>query len=654
MALKQRMLRRNISTFVYDAVASGIAFVLALSFSYGHGFNFSALPGPHVSIIYTVVFSAMAAAFLWASGIHRGMWRYTSLADFLVILRTVTLTVLCFLPFAFLSVRANLLPRSTPIIAWFLMVGLMAAPRIIVRSWKSSRVPGPFLARFRPSHSASAIPVLVVGTTASIEPFIRELGQHSDAPYVAVGVLTDEARVHGHVLHGVPVLGSMKNIEDALSYLLQRDIRPQRLVISSGGHSDDNAAALLDIATKYGLTLGRIPALTDLGASYNPKNLIRPLALGDLLQRPQIILNRTAIKDLVAGKSVLITGAGGSIGSELVRQVADLEPEKLVLLDNGEFNLYSIDKELSERHPNIQRYETLCDVRDRAAVFRCIKKHIPDIVFHAAALKHVPLVERNPLEGLRTNIIGTQNVVDACVKYGVKKMLLISSDKAVNPHNVMGATKRAAEAYCQAMDEMGPTRFFAIRFGNVLGSAGSVVPLFQRQLADGGPLTVTHPEMTRFFMTIPEAVSLVLQASALSSSDAARGCVFVLDMGEPIKIVDLARQVIRLSGKIPDVDVKIEFVGLRPGEKLYEELIHADEQAAKTPADGVIMVSPRTSSLATLQNTFAAISNACDSFDEEAALSLLGRVVPESNHPSLKALPFRPLGRKTADKMAIT
>src|SRR6185437_793953 len=347
----------------------------------------------------------------------------------------------------------------------------------------------------------------------------------------------------------------------------------------------------LDIADELSIPLARLPRITEFKATVAEETpAIEPIAIEDLLGRPQTVLDRPGMRALIAGRRVLVTGAGGTIGSELARQIAGYEPARITLLDSSEYALYTIDRELQERHGALPRLALIGDVRDRRRIDEVMAAERPELVFHAAALKHVPMVEANPSEGVLTNVIGTRNVAEACRLHGVRAMVMISTDKAVNPANVMGASKRLAESICQALDvqesrKPGGTRFVTVRFGNVLGSTGSVVPLFQRQLAAGGPLTVTHPEIQRFFMTVREAVELVLQASALAMKGGEeRGKIFVLDMGEPVKIVDLARQMIRLAGKRPDRDVKIEFVGLRPGEKLHEELFHEQEPLVPTQA----------------------------------------------------------------------
>ncbi len=369
---------------------------------------------------------------------------------------------------------------------------------------------------------------------------------------------------------------------------------------------------------------------------------LRPVAIEDLLNRPQVPLDREGMARLIQGRRVIVTGAGGTIGSELARQLATLGPDLLILLDNGEYALWQIDLELAESSPHVPREALLVDIRDEARLRAVFEQLRPELVFHAAALKHVPMVEANPLEGLLTNAAGTRHVADAARAVHARAMVLISTDKAVNPTSVMGASKRLAEMYCQALDIAARAtgagmRCVTVRFGNVLGSTGSVVPLFQRQLARGGPLTVTHPDMRRYFMTVREAVGLVLQASVIGTGDAvlptARdGGIFVLDMGQPVKIVDLARQVIRLAGLRPDEDVEIRFTGLRPGEKLNEELFHGKEPPTPTGYPGLLMAAPRTADPAIVGRAMEELGAACRNGQARLALTLLGRLIPEFEH----------------------
>jgi O-antigen biosynthesis protein WbqV len=428
----------------------------------------------------------------------------------------------------------------------------------------------------------------------------------------------------------VPVLGTLAETEALLNRLEQEGRKPQRLLLSPDLLDGDVVRELLDVANGQGIALARLPRLTDFHEA-EEKVLVRPIAVEDLLGRPQVVLDREGILTLVGGRRVLVTGAGGSIGSELVRQIADLGPARLVLVEASEYALYTIDMEVAERFPALDRRAVIANVRDRSVIDALFAEERPELVFHAAALKHVPLVEANPLEGILTNAIGSRNIADACVAAGVRAMVMISTDKAVNPTNVMGATKRVAESYCQALDmAQNGTRFVTVRFGNVLGSTGSVVPRFQAQLAAGGPITVTHPDMERYFMTIREAVELVLQASALGVlQHHDQGKIYVLDMGKPVKIVDLARQMIRLAGLRPETDVKIAFTGLRPGEKLFEEIFHGAEAPVPTARDGILLASPRLVHLDELGQRFQALETACRIRNEGDALEVIQAVVPE-------------------------
>jgi O-antigen biosynthesis protein WbqV len=408
---------------------------------------------------------------------------------------------------------------------------------------------------------------------------------------------------------------------------------PQRLIVTEDTLGGGRLRRLVDAADKLGLTVARLPKLTDFRTAQagGPIKLeMRPIAIEDLLGRPQTVLDRDQMRAMITGKRVLVTGAGGTIGGELARQIADHGPAQLTLLDHSEYALYTIDLEISERKPDLPRHAILADVRDRARIMAVIAAEKPELVFHAAALKHVPVVETHPVEGVLTNVVGTRNVGEACKANGVSAMVLISTDKAVNPSSVMGATKRLAECCCQLLNAQCATHYVTVRFGNVLGSTGSVVPLFQRQLAAGGPLTVTHPEVTRYFMTVREAVELVLEASVLGAEDEGQGeRIYVLDMGEPVRIADLARQMIRLAGLRPDADVKITFTGLRAGEKLNEELFHTAEALAPTRYSGIQLAAPRTIDAVTLARGLDDLEAAARARDTAAALALIARLVPE-------------------------
>jgi O-antigen biosynthesis protein WbqV len=608
--------------FAHDLFMAALSFLGAVYLRQGEPW----IPGWDASMmaVATAAFTATAGFAFLSSKMYKGVWRYASVNDLLTLTRGATLTILIFTVLMFLVTRLQDLPRSVPIINWFVLLALLGGPRFVYRSWKDRRRAA------KNALGGARIPVLLVGAGDEAELFIRAT-MSPEAEYRAVGLVSDGGMRVGRNIHGIDILGSSADLEGVLGRLKAAGNAPQRLIVTDHRLDGGEMRRLLDQADRLGLPLARIPRLTDLKDGVEDKLTIRPIAVEDLLGRPQAVLDRVGMEALIKGRRVLITGAGGSIGSELVRQVSDWAPEQLVLFEACEFNLYSIDLELAGRHPDLDRRPVLGDVRDAARVMAAMAEHKPDLVFHAAALKHVPMVEWNPDEGLLTNAVGTRIVADACAASGVRLMVQISTDKAVNPTNVMGASKRVAEMYAQALDLSGiPTRYVTVRFGNVLGSTGSVVPLFQRQLAEGGPLTVTDPEMTRYFMTVREAVELVLQASAFGDAHPDyRGKIFVLDMGEPVRIVELARQMIRLAGLRPDIDVKIVFTGLRPGEKLFEEIFHGAEPPVATDREGILVATPRAANAAELATELDQLAGECRAHDAAAALARLRRLIPE-------------------------
>ncbi|HEX3348991.1 MAG TPA: nucleoside-diphosphate sugar epimerase/dehydratase [Acetobacteraceae bacterium] len=520
-------------------------------------------------------------------------------------------------------------PSFAVIHALVLMV-LLAVPRVGYRAMQET-----------PHQGDATSAVLLVGAGDGADLFIRALAGDRAAPYRVMGLISLGRAQTGRRIHGTPILGAIKETEAVLARLHADGRLPAALVITEPDLSGAALARLIDVADRFGLRVARAPRPTalDTAAGRTPVEL-KPVAIEDLLNRAQVPLDREGMARLVQGRRVLVTGAGGTIGAELARQVAALGPAQLVLLDNGEYALWQIDLELAESHPGVARLPVIADVRDAARIRAVCMDLRPELVFHAAALKHVPMVEANPLEGLLTNAAGTRHVAEAARAGGAQVMVLISTDKAVNPTSVMGASKRLAEMYCQALDIAARSsgagmRCVTVRFGNVLGSTGSVVPLFQRQLARGGPITVTHPDMQRYFMTVREAVGLVLQASVVGAAPeqgVENGGIFVLDMGEPVKIVDLARQMIRLAGLRPHEDVEICFTGLRPGEKLYEELFHGREPPVPTGTPGLLIATPRTADPAIVGRTIDEIAAAARGGQPKLALTLLGRFVPEFAH----------------------
>ena len=582
----------------------------------------------------TVVFAVVSAIVFWTVGLYRGIWYYASLNDLLAIAKAVTLAVLVFLPVLFLLTRLENVPRTALFLTWPLLIVLLAAPRLLYRLIKD----GNFRLVLERGDERS-VPVLLAGAGDAAETFIRQMHRGA-AAYRIVGIVDSNPGRVGREVRGVRVLGTFAEIDAVVARLETQYRRPQRLIIA--GERADGAAvrALLDSADRLGMTLARLPRLTDFrrdppasgDEGGNGARLdLRPVDVEDLLDRPQRVLDRTAMARLVAGRRVLVTGAGGTIGSELVRQIAGLEPARLALLDNGEYNLYAIDLELGESHPALPRAAVLADVREGARLAEVFRTERPELVFHAAAFKHVPLAEANPAEAVLTNTFGTREVAEASRAHGVETMVMISTDKAVHPSSIMGASKRIAELICQALSAAPAgrgTRFITVRFGNVLGSTGSVVPLFERQLARGGPVTLTHPDAARYFMTTREAVELVLHASAMPEQARERGKVFVLDMGQPVKIGDLARQMIKLAGLNPD-DIAVTHIGLRPGEKLTEELFYAAEELVPTPVDGVLMAAPRMIDYELLAAELERLRAAARAGDAAETLERVALLVPE-------------------------
>ena len=620
----RRINRRIATVAVHDVFMAALSFELAVWFryqTYGKPQDFFFLW--HGTAIFTVV----CALVFWRMGLYRGIWHYASLSDLIAIVKAVTLAILIFLPVMFVLDRLENFPRSAMFLNWPVLVVFLMASRLLYRFSKD----GDLRAVFERADDGQ-VPVLLIGAGDEAETFIRGMSRDRLASYRVVGIVDHKRTRIGRDIRGVTVLGGLDEIEAVVEGLARKGRKPQRMIITWSKLDGDTIGMLLEQAERLGLTLSRMPRLTDFqsGGKDGGKMEVQPVELEDLLGRPQQVLDREAMRDLISGRRVLITGAGGTIGSELARQIAALAPAHVSLLDNGEHALYRIDLEFAENWPELSRRAILGDVRDAERLAVVFQRERPDLVFHAAAFKHVPMVEENPNEGVLTNVMGTANVARACQSADVKVMVQISTDKAVNPTSVMGASKRIAEMICQGLSlSSSACRFVTVRFGNVLGSTGSVVPLFQRQLARGGPLTVTDPGVTRYFMTTREAVELVLQATAAAPSGDEEGKIFVLDMGNPVRILDLARQMIRLAGLTPEVDIPIVFTGLRPGEKLFEELLHDGEAPQPTPLAGVNLAAPRVIDHELLTAQVDKLAAAATARDTGQTLALIRHLVPE-------------------------
>ncbi len=610
---------------LHDAGMAGMSFLLSLYLRLGSERMFLAAPYWQTGVI---LFTCICMIVFVSMRLYRGLWRYASTEDLGTIARAVTLSILVFSALMFLISRMEGIPRSTLVINWLVLLVMLSAPRFAYRSLKDRtlRLPSRTYPRRR-------VPLLLIGVNDQAELFLRDLRQDREAPFEVVALVDDDKRRDRHSLHGVRIYWGMHILPTIIRKMERKGKRPQRLVLA-GPFPPAQVRECLKVADEMGLTLGMLPRLSEFKSGAEDAHLqVQPVAVEDLLGRPQTMQSADELRGFIAGRRVLVTGAGGSIGSELCRQIAQFAPERLILFELGEYALYQIDAEIAETAPVCPREAILGDVRSPAQLKEIFARTRPECVFHAAAIKHVPLAELNPIEALETNALGTRAVAEACIQHGVQDMVLISTDKAVRPASVMGASKRLAEMIVQAAgDKAGvSTRFTTVRFGNVLGSTGSVIPLFQHQIARGGPLTVTHPEMMRYFMTIREAAQLVIRAARQGAQGSAgQAPIFVLDMGEPVKIDDLARQLIRMSGLTPDVDISIIYTGLRPGENLSEELFYDAEALSPTPQEGILQAA-HTSAHPGLGQSLDALEKYCRARDASAVLQLLARLVPGYN-----------------------
>ncbi len=613
----QRSALRILTNVALDGALAAVAAVVA---------RWVADPGG--GLLHPLWFIGGGAITLLVSGLpfrlSQQYWRFAGLGDLVGVAGGSVLSAALF-ALVWIITGYPLPTLTFPAVHAMTLMVFLGAPRVIYRLSR---------ARLR-SAGQNVQSVLLVGAGEGADSFIRALATERPPLLRVSGLLSLGSNQTGRRIQGRPILGGLSELRRVLERLQEAGRLPDVLVVTEPKLAGSRMGYLLEEAQRQSIPVRQAPRPTDLREAGGIE--LKPVALEDLLNRPQVRLDRDGMARLVRGRRVLVTGAGGTIGSELARQVAALQPAALTLLDSGEYALWQIDLELSETVPNLPRYPVIADVRDAGRLHAAFAAARPELVFHAAALKHVPMVEANPGEGLLTNAGGTRAVVDAAAACGAAATVLISTDKAVNPSSLMGASKRLAEMYCQALDaqarERGGMRCVTVRFGNVLGSTGSVVPLFRRQLARGGPLTVTHPDMQRYFMTVREAVSLVLQATVVGVEEGAPdGGIFVLDMGKPVKIVDLARQMIRLAGLRPDLDVQVQFTGLRPGEKLFEELFHGEEPPAPTGHPGLLMATPRTADAAIVRRAIADVSAACHAGQIDLALALLGRMIPEFEH----------------------
>jgi FlaA1/EpsC-like NDP-sugar epimerase len=498
------------------------------------------------------------------------MWRFVGMRDLMKLIQAVTFSSILSVVLIFLIFRLENYPRSVFVIDWFVVLIFIGGSRFAYRLYREGAFKRPF---GRQDKRRTGKRVLIVGGGKAGELIIREILNNSQYDFIPVGFVDDNRAKRNMTIHGFRVLGNTRDIPRIV-----KQYSVEEIFLGIPSASAGAKRRIMHICKSSGAEFKTLPAVGQLLNGTVTVNALREIQIEDLLGRDSIRLDAALIKEYLRDKTVMITGAGGSIGSELCRQVAHFSPRRLVLYERSEFNLYQIQMNLLELYPDLEVHAVIGDVLNQSRAEKTLRQFKPEVLFHAAAYKHVPLMESNSEEALRNNVYGTWVIARLSHAYGVKKFVMVSTDKAVRPTNIMGASKRIAELVCQGIGRDSKTKFVTVRFGNVLNSVGSVIPLFKRQIAKGGPITVTHPEIYRYFMTIPEAVQLIMQAGAMGKG----GEIFILDMGEPIKIVDLARDMITLSGLEPDKDITIVFTGLRPGEKMYEELLTEGEEITST------------------------------------------------------------------------
>ncbi len=555
-----------------DIILINLAVYIALIFRFD-----GIIPNQYVHI-YKISFpyiSLIGITFYYFFGLYRSLWSYASIDELIqVFFATTTGAVGIFIYGTVMGIR---LPRTVYAMSWvltFLFIGGIRISGRLMRRVQS----------FNKSFGAGVRKVMIIGAGQAGSMVIKELKEHQDLNMVPAVVIDDDTKKHNSHIHGVPVKGGRDSIVQ-----LAGEYAIEEIIIAVPSAQKSEISEILTTCKETKCKLKKLPGVYEIINEDVSIRSIRDVNIEDLLGRDEVNLNIKEISGYIKNETVLVTGGGGSIGSELCRQIARFRPKKLLVLDIYENNAYDLQQELKRSFKNKLDMEVvIASIRDKERLEQIFEVHRPGVVFHAAAHKHVPLMEENPAEAVKNNIIGTLNTVQCADKYKVKRFVMISTDKAVNPTNIMGATKRVAEMIVQTMDRRSKTEFVAVRFGNVLGSNGSVIPLFKKQIEAGGPVTVTHPDITRYFMTIPEASRLVIQAGAMAKG----GEIFILDMGQSVKILDLAKDLIKLSGFEPDVDIKIEFTGLRPGEKLYEELLLEEEGIESTKHKSIFVGKP--------------------------------------------------------------
>ena len=599
---------RTAMAFAHDVVAAILAWVIAFWLRFNLDIP-SIFVRPLIESLLWVI--PLQAVVFWRFGLYRGIWRFASLPDLKRILIAIGITTLA-IPAAVVMLQLQV-PRSVMVLDPLLLALIMGGSRVAYRMWKE-----------RSLHTLTdgeREPVIVIGAEEATVSLLKDLARSPQ--WRVAAVFDDDPANIGRQLQGVPIVGRL----DELAGMRER-LSVYHAIIAMPAATHTARRRAVDICRTAGLKVMTVPSYDDLVSGKVTVSQIRHVELDDLLGRDPVVLDASGLTDWIGNRTAMVTGAGGSIGSELCRQIARFKPRRLILFEASELALYALEQEFQRQFPGIPLICAIGDIKDAARVRQVMAAHRPSVLFHAAAYKHVPLMETdNPWQAVRNNVAGTHVVASLAIELGVEKFVLISTDKAINPTNVMGATKRLAELVCQTLQQPTGTRFVMVRFGNVLGSTGSVIPKFREQIAAGGPITVTHPEIRRYFMSIPEAAQLVMQAGLMGRG----GEIFVLDMGEPVLIVDLARDLIRLSG-FSEGEIKIAYTGLRPGEKLYEELLADNETTLPTPHPKLRIAQATQADTAWLSRLLAWLSSEQPQSDDTVR-DALERWVPEYRKP---------------------
>ena len=656
--MKYRYLLVIMIFLLQTALANYLAFVIRFD-------GFLSRDNINTYISYLPFLLLIRSAFFFRDGLYKGMWRYASTSDLIKIIKSTTFSSITFLLFVYYLLGDESYPRSVYILDWMLSIIIAGGNRLFIRLFREYM----FL-------DTSRKKILIVGAGDAGEMIVREMKSNHKGLYEPIGFVDDTESI-GLTIHGVPILGSCKMLPEIIT-----THKPDEILILVSNDMQQTIREVYELCKPFNIQIKKLPGIDDLldgnvtvGAKLGQRlleaNLVseeniqealalqekeggrlgtkliklgyikeekmmsflskqygithmKPISLEDLLQRESVKTDNKAVMNFIKGKSVIVTGAGGSIGSELCRQIIKYRPSSLLLIDRYENTLYEVDIELRNEGNGVHLSSVIVDIQDRSSLDSLFSKHRPQVVFHAAAYKHVPLMENSPVEAVKNNIFGTKNIIDTASKYGAESFVLVSTDKAVNPTSIMGATKRVAEFLTINMNGYSNTRFSTVRFGNVLGSNGSVVPIFKEQLKNGGPLTVTHPDIERFFMLIPEAVQLVLIAAASGEG----GELFVLDMGKPVKIADFAENFIRLSGFIPHREIQIKYTGLRPGEKLFEELFDKTEKSVTTSHSKLMMAIPEVPSLESLNQYISELEHAVLNYAVDEVELIMQKIVP--------------------------